>query len=47
MTKSVIQYVCNQEKRGEQNVQIYQWCGCPLCGTVCGGCDYGKYVKKG
>jgi len=28
-------------------VQVYQWCGCPLRGSVCGGCDFRKYVKGG
>lgn len=27
-------------------VQVYQWCGCPLRGSVCVRNDYGKYVKE-
>lgn len=36
-----------RKKRGEQNVQVYQWCSCSVCGAVCVRNDYGKYVKKG
>ena len=36
-----------RKKRGEQNVQDYQWCGCLVRGAVCVRDDYGEYVKKG
>jgi hypothetical protein len=45
MTKSVVQ-LRQKETKGENTyVQDYQWCGCPLCGSVCVRNDYGKYVK--